>query len=306
MASPTRIRQVQQSLFWIELQVPIPGFESFIGAWVYTGHPVLIVDVGPAVSATHLLSALAELQIGKPDLILLTHIHIDHAGAIGAVARAFPFAPVVCHPKGLAHLTDPERLWQGSLQTLGPIARTYGPIQPVPAKQLLPADQLSLPEVAAVDSPGHAPHHYSYLTNDGLLFAGEAGGVSLPLPDGTFYSRPATPPQFHMETALDSIDRLIAHGPRWMCYGHCGMRPGAVALLTEHRHQILRWLGLIRPWFATAGNDSANAIETCSEDLLIKDPLVSGFCQLPPLVQRRERTFLHNSIRGFWGYLAKG
>ncbi len=213
MAASTHIQHIEEQLYLISLQVPIDGFKGFIGAWVHTGNPMVVVDVGPAVSAPQLLAALAELGSQSPDLILLTHIHIDHAGGIGRVAEAFPRATVVCHPKGADHLIDPERLWQGSLKTLGDVAKAYGPIAPLATWQLFPAYRPIHPGIAAIDTPGHAAHHYSFLLDD-LLFAGEAGGVNLPLEDNRVYLRPATPPRFFLETSLDSIDKLLAVEPR--------------------------------------------------------------------------------------------
>ena len=178
--SKARIQQFQDDLYLISLPVAITGFDGFIGAWVHTGDPMVIVDVGPSATAPDLLSALAELDAGAPDLILLTHIHIDHSGGIGDLAVAFPQATVVCHPRAVAHLIDPQRLWQGSLATLGDIARSYGPIQPLAAGQVLSPEQLGTPDIQCIDTPGHAAHHLSFMVDD-LLFAGEVGGVHLPM-----------------------------------------------------------------------------------------------------------------------------
>ena len=188
----------------IPLPVPITGFADFITSWVWTAGPVVVVDVGPSSTNDRLLCALSEIGVRKPDFILLTHVHIDHAGGIGGVARAFPETPIVCHPKAIEHLVDPQRLWEGSLKNLGIVARQYGPIEPVDPKQILSAEQFDMQEVIPVPTPGHAPHHFSYLIGD-LLFAGEAGGVCLTLGHDNYYMRPATPPRFRIETCLDSI-----------------------------------------------------------------------------------------------------
>jgi glyoxylase-like metal-dependent hydrolase (beta-lactamase superfamily II) len=296
-------------LYWISLPVPLKGFDGFIGAWVYGGDPLVMVDVGPAVSAPHLLDAISHLGLGSPELILLTHIHIDHAGGIGRVAEAFPRATVVCHPKARQHLIDPERLWQGSVKILGEVAKAYGAILAVNAQQVVALDQFSHPRIRSIETPGHAAHHVSYLIDD-LLFAGEAGGVHLPLSGSSTYLRPATPPVFFMEVALESIDRLIAEAPEKICYGHIGKRDHAVKMLMAQREQLLRWLEMIRPFFQAA--DEADVapdippkipIDGCIGYLLDNDPLLSGFSDLSPDVQDRERKFIANSIRGYLGYL---
>ena len=302
-AGKIRIRQFREDLYLISLPVAIRGFEGFIGAWVHTGNPVVIVDVGPAATVPDLLSALAELDAGAPELILLTHIHIDHAGGVGAVAKAFPGATVICHPRGVEHLIDPERLWQGSLKTLGDIARSYGAIPPLSAGQVLPSDQLNTPGITCIDTPGHAVHHISFLMGD-LLFAGEVGGVHLPIEGVQTYLRPATPPRFFLETSLESIDRVLAESPRVICYGHIGMRQEASRMLGAHRDQLLRWRDMIRPFFEDArGRQDLEAMRACSRHLLENDPLLAGYGKLAPEVKERERGFMLNSIKGYWGYL---
>lgn len=296
------ITQLQNDLFLISLPVAVTGFDNFIGAWVYTGGPVAVIDVGPASTTGVLLSALDELGVERPDFILLTHIHLDHAGGIGAVATAFPETPVVCHPKGVAHLVDPSRLWQGSVKTLGNLATTYGGIEPVPAEQLLSADNVDTDGIRAVDTPGHAPHHTCYMIDD-LLFAGEAGGVCLPLDGGGFYLRPATPPRFFLETSRESIDRLLALKPSTICYGHLGMLPNAMDMLTAHDRQLQHWCEIISGQYGRSRKDPEDAKMACVDLLLANDPHLAGFNDLPTAFQARERFFILQSVQGFWGYL---
>lgn len=295
---------VAPGLYRIPLPVALPGFAGFISAWAYSAGPVLLVDPGPSATADHLLAVLARLGIRQPDLILLTHIHIDHAGGIGEVARAFPRTPVVCHPKAVRHLIAPDRLWEGSLATLGEVARRYGPIAPVPAARIVAADTLAEASVRAVPTPGHAAHQYSYLVDD-LLFAGEAGGVSIALADGSDYLRPATPPPFRLEICLESIDRLIALQPRRICFGHVGMRDQAVTWLKAHREQLQRWHRLIAEGCGPRRPDDPGAVEACVAHLLAHDPLLASWLRLAADDRDRERFFLRNSVKGYWDYLAQ-
>jgi glyoxylase-like metal-dependent hydrolase (beta-lactamase superfamily II) len=297
------IRKYRDDLHLVSLPVPIPGFHGFVGTWVHAGELTVIVDPGPSVTVPALLAALAELPAGSPDLILLTHIHIDHSGGIGELAEAFPRATVVCHPRAVAHLVDPQRLWQGSLDTLGDIARVYGPIRPVPAGRVIDAEQFQMPKILCLDTPGHAAHHLSFIVGD-LLFAGEVGGVHLPMEVVPVYLRPATPPRFFLETCLESIDRVLERTPSHICYGHIGLRSDSREMLGAHRDQLLRWRRMIQPFFdGVHGKGDLQAMQTCSQYLLDHDPLLAGFVHLPADVQRRERTFMLNSIKGYWGYL---
>jgi glyoxylase-like metal-dependent hydrolase (beta-lactamase superfamily II) len=291
-------------LFLIVLTPPISGFQDFIGAWLVTGpEAVYLVDVGPASTADQLIGAITALGVDGLDYICLTHIHMDHAGAVGHIARQFPGAPVVCHPKGTPHIVDPERLWQGTLKTLGETGRAYGPMLPVEPSWIATKAQLASAPFQLLDTPGHSPHHFAIAANGGL-FAGEAGGVCLPLPSGDIYLRPATPPRFFLETSLSSIDRLMATQFEALCYGHFGMRKDGVRMLAKHREQLLFWEKRLAAAAAEGDMGSADFEHRWVDLLLAEDPLLRGFSQLAPEVQARERGFLLNSVKGFAGYLA--
>lgn len=292
------------NLYLIALSPPINGFQSFIGAWLVAGtNAVYLVDVGPAATADQLVDSISRLGVDHLDYICLTHIHLDHAGAVGHLTRQFPNAKVVCHPKGIAHLIDPERLWQGTVKTLGETGRAYRRMLPVDPAAIATEGQMAAAPFQLLDTPGHSPHHYA-IAAEGCLFAGEAGGVCLALPSGDFYLRPATPPRFFLETSLASIDKLMAVGPGAMCYGHFGMRKDGTNMLARHRQQLNLWHEILSAEAVRGGMDEASIASHWVDLLLAADPLLHGFSQLAPAVQTRERGFLLNSARGFAGYLA--
>jgi glyoxylase-like metal-dependent hydrolase (beta-lactamase superfamily II) len=231
---------VARGVYQLTLAPPIDGFEDFISAWVVTGPPAFVVDVGPGSTADQLLRGLEVLGIARLDYILLTHIHLDHAGAAGAVSRRFPEARVVCHAKGVPHLIDPTQLWEGSRKVLGPVAEGYGPLDPIPPERFMAAQEFRSDGITALLTPGHAVHHVSYLTDSGL-FAGEACGVHYHLGEDQEYLRPATPPRFFLDVALASVDALIEQTPSRMMIGHYGMVADGLALLKRHREQLLFW-----------------------------------------------------------------
>ena len=298
------VHQFDPHLFLVVLTPPISGFQDFIGARLVVGpEAVYLVDVGPASTADQLIDAITDLGVDRLDYICLTHIHMDHAGAVGHLARHFPGTPVVCHPKGAPHIVDPERLWQGTVKTLGQTGRAYGPMLPVDPSRIATESQLASAPFQLLDTPGHSPHHFAISAN-GCLFAGEAGGVCLPLPSGDIYLRPATPPRFFLETTLSSIDRLMATCSETLCYGHVGMRKDGLRFLARHREQLLFWEKRLAVEAAGGGMESADFADRWVDALLVEDPLLHGFSQLAPEVQARERGFLRNSVKGFAGYLA--
>ncbi len=293
-------QKIAGDLFLIPLTPPIEGFSGFISAWLYRGSTTCLIDVGPSACAPDLLLALKELNVRQLDTILLTHIHLDHAGAIGEIAESFPQTPVICHQAAIPHLVEPSRLWQGTKKVLGSMALSYGPIKPVSENRLQAASRFQTESITPIITPGHAAHHVSYQIEQ-YLFAGETAGVFVSLPKNSFYLRPATPPKFFLGDALQSLDALIARRPQKLCYGHFGVHPHAVKMLQIHRRQLLYWEKLLR---AEKNNyDETNRISACMKQLLRQDNLMATFDQLPSDVQAREKYFLQNSIKGYLGFL---
>ena len=295
-----KIDRYSKELYLLTLFPPIAGFGDFICVWLHRGDPNFIVDVGPSATAYDLVNALNRLDIRHLDYIFLTHIHIDHSGALGDIAAEFPHTPIVCHKSTFPHLSDTRRLWEGSLKTLGDTARAYGPIKPVSSERLIDSDTFESDYVQPIFTPGHAPHHVSYLTEK-YLFAGEAGGVCLPLASGRFYLRPATPPRFYMENALESIDVLISKKPERLCYGHCGIRHNGLEMLVKHRAQLELWREVIKEEMGKG--ISERMVSGCMRRLLKEDRLLAGFSRMSSEKKARERFFFANSIKGFISYI---
>ncbi|MDD5509870.1 MAG: MBL fold metallo-hydrolase [Dehalococcoidales bacterium] len=254
---------ITPALRFLDLRPPVAGHERFIGSYLFCGARNVIVDVGPAAAMPNLLRLITGLGISRDavDYVVLTHIHIDHAGGIGALIKELPRARVIAHPRARPHLIDPEMLWVASCKTLGSLAAQYGRIEPVPEGKVLDARdgmELDLGQGMVLElyfTPGHAPHHLSlYDRAGGVLIAGEAAGVCL---NGNI--RPATPPPFRLSQALDSIDKLTALKPQRICYGHFGCYDNAPERLTFIRKQILEWYRIIS-LEARAGR--------CPEDIL--------------------------------------
>ena len=282
----------------IEIKQKIPGFDHFIGSWVYPGDVNLVVDVGPANSVGRLIEALMKMNMERVDYILLTHIHIDHAGGLAEFLEHFPMARVLCHDKGIRHLADPSKLWEGSRKVLGIIAEAFGPPKPVKEEMCIPHTQAHIEDLDVIETPGHAPHHVSF-SYRGNLFAGEAGGNYLSVRD-TDYLRPATPPRFFLKDFLGSVDRLIALGDQHICYAHFGDAPNSCQMLKRFRAQILRWKEVIQKEMSAGSND---LIMRCVDSLLEKDPDLKAFNSMDPDTQKRERSFMANSVRGYIEFL---
>ncbi len=191
------------------------------------------VDTGTALALPRLLAALESKGVAPEavDWVLLTHIHLDHAGGAGALAERLPNARVAVHPRGAPHLADPARLIDATRRVYGDALydRLYGEIRPVPAGRLVVTEDGARHDLAGrpllfVHTPGHALHHQAIVDADaGAVFAGDTFGVSYREfdVDGREFVLPATTPsQFDPEQLHASVDRIVALAPRAVFLTH--------------------------------------------------------------------------------------
>jgi glyoxylase-like metal-dependent hydrolase (beta-lactamase superfamily II) len=289
-----------EGLHLLDLPQPKAGFWRFISSWFFVdslGRRIL-VDPGPASTIPLLLKQLSEITDGV-DLILLTHIHLDHSGGLAQFCKNFD-AKVLVHPRGKKHLLNPEKFWEASIDTLGEIAEMYGRPQPLHPDFLLEHD--SVKDIAVLETPGHAPHHLSFIVpfhGERLFFVGEAAGLYIPeISMDRPYLRPTTPPRFDGDAALLSLNRIDENlqGNELLCYSHYGAARQSRRMIAMAKEQTGTWLSLISQM-----RDESE--EEIAEALLSQDPLLSGLRHMPEDLQQRERFFICNSIKGFLGYL---
>lgn len=282
----------------IELGQKIRGFGGFIGSWICKGDLNIVVDVGPRSSVHSLVDTLKAEGLRRIDLVLLTHIHLDHAGGLKEFLDCFPSARVICHRKGVSHLLDPTRLWEGSLNVLGKTAEAYGKMEPVPGDRLISHEDAKIDNLEIIETPGHAPHHLSfcYLGN---LFAGEAAGNYFKI-KGKEYVRPATPPRFFLNECVRSVNRLLELEDQIIRYAHFGEAVSSHDMLERYKKQLLLWKEVVQQ--EISGEETV-IIENCTKRLLRDDPELSAFIFMSDEMQSRERAFMANSIKGYLGYL---
>ncbi|MDD5308664.1 MAG: MBL fold metallo-hydrolase [Deltaproteobacteria bacterium] len=286
----------------IDLDQPLPGYRKFLSCWLWRADDLtFIVDPGPMSTIGHLIAELEARGVTCLDYVLVTHIHLDHSGGAAEVLAAFPDARLVCHESGVAHLVSPDKLWAGSQRVLGKVAPVYGKPAPVPAERLASFAEVLARGIKVIPTPGHAPHHMSFVFGD-VLFAGEVAGTRCPLPDGRRYLRPATPPRFFLDDALSSIDRLLALDPMptRFAFAHYGMDGDPRGWLLAAREQLVRWVDTIRSLIA----QSRDGLEQRLFDTLVSiDPLYGSWPALDGDIQQRERHFLRNTLDGMLGYI---
>jgi glyoxylase-like metal-dependent hydrolase (beta-lactamase superfamily II) len=195
------------------------------------------------------IAALRSLGFEPDDLayLVVTHVHLDHAGGAGAVAAAFPHATVVVSELGARHLHDPERLNRSARQVYGPLFDTvYGACRPPstadPRRRATATSSISVAaaRLELLATPGHAKHHLGvHDLGTGAIFSGDSVGVKLP---GMTVIRPATPPaDFHLEAALGSLRRYREREPSRVYLAHYGAVDPPDAALAEAEERLRLW-----------------------------------------------------------------
>ncbi len=246
-----------------------------------------LIECGPALTIQAVLDGLHTLGLAADDLayLVLTHIHLDHAGGAGDVAAAFPRARVVVSEHGARHLADPARLNASSARVYGPLFdQVYGACTPVPAERIVSIadrDELDLGEgreLELLHTPGHAKHHLGVFDpTTGAVFAGDSVGVQLP---GMEQLRPATPPpEFHLDAALNSLERYRERDPQRIYLAHYGPVEPADTVLVTAGEQLRRWVEV-----AESARDHARAqgLEGSHELEHVAETLHARFAQPPP------------------------
>ncbi|MCD6266452.1 MAG: MBL fold metallo-hydrolase [Deltaproteobacteria bacterium] len=293
--------KILENLFLVDLDLPIPGFYSFISSWIIKkGDRGIIIDPGPSTTINILRNALTDIGIERIDYILLTHIHLDHAGGCGDLIKRYPDSVIFCHPQAVTHLVDPEKLWQGSVNVLGDLARAYGRPSPVNGERISSGGDIVWKDciIQSLETPGHASHHLCFFLKN-LVFAGEVAGISLPS-GGKHYIRPATPSPFRPDIALQSIALVIEKRPQLICYGHYGLLEDALTMLQMAKEQIGFWLTIIKD---RKINGLSLDEEEIFAEILGKDSHLSAFHQLESNIQKREAYFIKNSIKGMLEFI---
>lgn len=191
------------------------------------------IDVGTNHSVPLLLAALAEKQIPRDavDFVILTHVHLDHAGGAGALLRELPNARAIVHPRGVRHMVDPSQLIAGATAVYGAeeIQRSYGTLIPIPAERVVSAEEghivnLAGRDLLCIDTPGHARHHLGvWDTRSRGFFPGDTFGLSYREFDtdkGAFILPTTTPVQFDPAALKMSIERMLSFRPQQMFLTH--------------------------------------------------------------------------------------
>ncbi len=225
------------------------GEPEFNAVYLVAAEEPALIETGPGADVPLVLEALRSLGIDAHDLahIVVTHIHLDHAGGAGALVERFSKATVWVHERGARHLVDPSRLVASTARTYGPerMRAFYGNTVPVSAERVRSVSDGDLIRLGdrtleVIHTPGHASHHVALLDDaTGAVFTGEATGSHLPW--ASCYRPALPPPEVDVEQALDSIERIRERGPTALLTSHFGSIPDAEQGCRRGADRIRAW-----------------------------------------------------------------
>ena len=266
-----------------QIDTRMAGYDGITAGYLIRGDRPCLVETGTAPSAPVVRDALAQLGIGPGDLatVVVTHIHLDHAGGAGDIAAMFPAAQIVVHQRGARHLADPSRLMASARMVYGDaLDRLFGVLAPVPAERIV-----ALGDVGTIDlgggrrldshySPGHAKHHVGLVDSEsGDLYVGDAAGMYLP---ETGDLRPGTPPpDFDHQTALASLRMFAALQPARLLFSHYGPVTPVGQTLDRAAEEITVWVEETRRAHA-AGLELDHAVA------MVRDRTAERYAALSP------------------------
>jgi glyoxylase-like metal-dependent hydrolase (beta-lactamase superfamily II) len=307
---PTGATPLGHDVFQIDTRMA--GYDGITAGYLIRGDRPCLVETGTAPSAPVVRDALAALGIGAHDLatVVVTHIHLDHAGGAGDIAAMFPAAQIVVHQRGARHLADPSRLMAGARMVYGTaLERLFGVLAPVPAERIVALDDTGTVDLGGgrrLDShysPGHAKHHVGLVDSDtGDLYVGDAAGVYLP---DTGDVRPATPPpDFDHQTALASLRKFAALRPSRLMFSHYGPVGQVGETLDRSAEEITVWVEETRQARA-AGLDLDHAVAMVRDRTKARYAATSPDAD-PALAEKFERvSSARGNVEGIMHWLDK-
>lgn len=286
------------------------GYTGITSSYLIASSRPCLVETGTATSAPAVIDALGHMGLGPEDLatIVVTHIHLDHAGGVGDLARAFPHARIAVHESGARHLVDPSRLVASARRVFGAkMDELFGELLPTAPERLdIIGDTGSVDlgdgrYLEAFHNPGHAKHHIGLVDSaTGDLYTGDAAGVYVP---ETADVRPATPPpDFDLALALSSLATMRATRPTRLLFSHFGPVTDVDAVLDESEAELHYWVEQVSECFR-AGLDLEHAVERVREK--DRERHAAFYADDARVVSFEELSSTQAQVAGIWHWLER-
>ena len=291
------INRHSENIFWFDLS---PNKElEFISIYLVVDDKIALIETGPACSLDNLVSGIksAGLKLEDVDYVVPTHIHLDHFGGGGHIMELCKNAKALVHPKAYKHVSNIEKWWQGSSDFLGKVAQLYGKPKPIPENRLISAEdgfEVSLGgfSLKAVHTPGHAPHHITWIYGD-EAFVGDSAGLWYPEIGSSF---PVTPGYYRHDLALKSIKKMESLNLKNIFYTHFGPRL-VYNTFEETKKEFELWMNIVEKGY--------------NQQLSSKEILRILFNKRPGLLQTNQNHGIHqkdthkSTVEGMIGWLRR-
>ncbi|MFB6242736.1 MAG: MBL fold metallo-hydrolase [Halobaculum sp.] len=225
------------------------GTAGYGAVYVIDAERPAVIDTGIGTHHERVLDALDEVGV-EPELILPTHVHLDHAGGAGFLAEAFPDAVVQVHEIGVPHLVDPTRLVEGTKAAVGDQWEFYVEPEPVPEERvtgLSGGEEIDLGDrtLSVHHAPGHAPHQVIFHDElDDAVYTADAAGIYVP--DLDIVRQTTPPPQFDLDRAIADVETIGELDPETLCYPHFGPVAASDQLLSSYKRTLVEWVEAVR------------------------------------------------------------
>ena len=278
------------------INAPFSGTTGVLGTYLIEGERKAVIDPGPTTQTVGVIDILRKKGVKELEVVLLSHIHLDHAGGSWKMAQEYPNCYVYCHPKGLAHMVDPTKLKAGAERLFGEFVLEYGEITGVPAEKMKDSHEGEVIDLGGITlevlwTPGHSSHSQTYWEPDSkTVIVGDSGGRVIGKSGPII---PTSPPPHNPVKAVESIDRILALKPETLCVAHFGFFSEPALYLKSLKKRTTMW-GKLSVEAAREEMSLENLVDLVQEEDKEFDDLVKG---MPA-----PEDSLKNSLVGFWMY----
>ena len=282
------------------------GTRDVIATGLLTGADgVALIDPGPSTTMTTLRSSLAARGASLADVraILLTHIHLDHAGATGSLIAECPSATVYVHEVGAPHLADPSKLLNSATRLYGAdMDRLWGEVRPVPADRIQVVGDKQIRVVGhsieVAKTPGHASHHVSYFLPDtGVAFVGDTAGLCRS--SGKIVLPATPPPDVDLDAWRDSTQRILAWHPDVLFLTHFGPHRSPRGHFSDFWARVEDWSRRVRAQLQQPGDDADRA-RAFADDVLADLTRATTREEAQAYVKAGRFDFSWNGLARYW------
>lgn len=241
------VLEVSPQIYLIDVSPKEVGKRAIASYIIKYNSSAVIVEPGPYSTAEKLMSKLDVIGVKNVELLIPTHIHVDHYGSASYLIKHYKSALILVHPRGYRHVINPSYLWSSTRKYMGQLADIFMKPEPIDKDRVrVSYDGMALTfgniEIFILHTPGHSPHHQSIMLSTGELLVGDSAGIYIHEHDVIL---PMAVPPFNLETYVKSIDHMLKYNPSRLLYTHFGVLDNAIGNLKNIKQKMMIWNDII-------------------------------------------------------------